>query len=176
MRILNLTQHIGTAEQVAAGVYEPRDKSTVQAALTIDSLPSRRDISAIADEVVAEALASSPKPHAALIGGAPWLMAALEQELLLVGILPVYSFSTRESVEEIQADGTVIKRAVFRHQGFVLGASADALMAGCDWGGLQRIAEELVTAGLARCEETLARKRSREVAENAAALVARSLQ
>lgn len=56
---------------------------------------------------------------AAMIGGAPFLMPALEKALRTKGILPVYAFSQRESVEEIMEDGTVRKTAVFKHRGFV---------------------------------------------------------
>lgn len=46
-------------------------------------------------------------------------MAPLETELSARRIEPVYAFSTRESVEQTQADGSVRKVNVFRHTGFV---------------------------------------------------------
>ena len=54
-----------------------------------------------------------------MIGGAPYLMSALENALMAVGIKPLYSFSERVSMEETIADGTVRKTNVFRHVGFV---------------------------------------------------------
>jgi len=54
-----------------------------------------------------------------MIGGAPFLMSALEDALVIAGITPLYAFSVRESVEAEQADGSVRKVAVFRHLGFV---------------------------------------------------------
>lgn len=52
-----------------------------------------------------------------MIGGAPFFMKELEEELSYIGI-PVYAFSRRESVEEV-VDGKVVKRSVFKHLGFV---------------------------------------------------------
>ena len=54
-----------------------------------------------------------------MIGGAPFLMGALESALLDYGITPVYAFSKRESVEEVQKDGSVKKINIFRHAGFI---------------------------------------------------------
>jgi hypothetical protein len=39
MKILNLTQHEATKEQVAAGGVEPLDKEAVQRLLTFNNLP-----------------------------------------------------------------------------------------------------------------------------------------
>ena len=55
----------------------------------------------------------------AMIGGAPFLMATLADELAKASIYALFAFSTRESVEQVQPDGSVRKTAVFRHQGFV---------------------------------------------------------
>jgi hypothetical protein len=57
-------------------------------------------------------------PTHAMIGGAPWMMAALESALLDAYITPLYAFSVRESVEIAQPDGSVVKTAVFKHVGF----------------------------------------------------------
>lgn len=55
----------------------------------------------------------------AMIGGFLPLMPHLEAVLLRHDIIPVYSFSKRESIDEPQGDGSVIKRVVFNHIGFV---------------------------------------------------------
>ncbi len=129
--ILNLTQHPATAEQLAAGVVDPKagTKGRIVAALTFNSLPTQADVAAAAAELgdVAQiwadhfdGLGSNPDPEdKIMIGGAPYLMAALEARLHAHGLTPVYAFSQRESVEEIQADGSVRKVAIFRHSGFV---------------------------------------------------------
>ena len=46
-------------------------------------------------------------------------MPALHEWALEAGIKPLYAFSVRESVESTEPDGSVIKRNVFRHMGFV---------------------------------------------------------
>jgi len=117
--ILNLTQHNSTPEQKAQGVVEPspENKQQIQALLTFSALPTQREIMSRAT-VLAE-IADGYGCDAAMIGGAPYLMSALEHELRALDIQPLYSFTLRESVEEPQPDGSVRKVAVFRHVGFV---------------------------------------------------------
>jgi hypothetical protein len=132
--ICNLTQHPATPDQVAAGVIDlaPDLREALCAALTFERLPTARDITERAD-LIAEMAAlhglpasdddanagADTAPRAAMIGGAPYLMAPLEAALRERGIAPLYAFSTRESVEQVQADGSVRKVNVFRHAGFV---------------------------------------------------------
>jgi hypothetical protein len=54
-----------------------------------------------------------------MLGGAPYLMGALEKAVRECGFTPVYAFSQRESEEITQPDGSVRKVQVFRHCGFV---------------------------------------------------------
>lgn len=54
-----------------------------------------------------------------MIGGAPYLMAPLEEALLKRGLRPVYAFSKREIVETPLPDGGVEKKMIFRHLGFI---------------------------------------------------------
>ena len=119
--IINLTQHNATADQIAAGVVEPdaASKALIQKLLTFNDLPSAWVIehraSALADLVDR----MSGGATRVMIGGAPYLMGALERELKERGHRPVYAFSQRESVDQIQDDGTTRKVAIFRHLGFV---------------------------------------------------------
>lgn len=129
MVILNLTQHKPTAEQLAVGVIEPREleKAALVEALTFDEIPSRAEIFARA-EVLAELCArydldgsddsDGPYPTRAMIGGAPYLMSAIEASLKSRGITPLYAFTVRDTVEVVK-DGATIKTAVFRHAGWV---------------------------------------------------------
>ncbi len=117
MKILNLTQHPTTATQAAAGVFEPASKQAVRQLLTFDELPSHEEIRARAS-TLAE-IACHEQVDAAMIGGAPYLMSALESALMFRGIAAVYAFSKRESVEETLEDGSVRKTIVFRHVGFI---------------------------------------------------------
>lgn len=121
--ILNLTQHKSTSEQVAQGVKDlsDKDREVLSGLLTFDELPSKEDIRERARKIATMASWSviPDGEFDAMIGGAPYLMGPLEEELRKQGITPVYAFSKRESVDQPQPDGTVRKVAVFRHVGFV---------------------------------------------------------
>lgn len=97
----------------------PADKiGTLKQALTFTAPPSQSEIAERA-EIIA-AIAASEQTAMAMIGGAPYLMGALESCLKAKGIAPVYSFTERQSVETTDDNGNVVKTAVFRHIGFVL--------------------------------------------------------
>ena len=127
--ILNLTQHPATAEQLAAGVVDLPEgqRQALCKALTFDEIPSKDFIASTAEYIVSIAMMNGlggdgdddPIPESAMIGGAPYLMGALEAELRLHCIQPLYAFSMRESEEVVQSDGSVQKINVFRHKGFV---------------------------------------------------------
>lgn len=117
--ILNLTQHNATAEQKAAGVYDlSADKiSALRLALTFTAIPTQAEIMERA-EIIAN-LAHGEMGNSAMIGGAPYLMPALETALKAKGFEVLYSFTARESVESTDENGNVVKTAVFRHVGFI---------------------------------------------------------
>lgn len=127
--ILNLTQHLASPEQTAAGVVDLPDaqRRLLVESLTVDALPTRQEIADRCANIAALAVhnglggdeGDDPHPTAAMIGGAPWMMAELERALLDMGVPSVYAFSVRESVEQTQSDGSVRKVNVFRHAGFV---------------------------------------------------------
>jgi hypothetical protein len=149
-RILNLTQHTATPEQIAAGVtfgeLSPEQIMEIRSLLSFETLPSSSEVAQRAQQIAKIASCAiwrekSALPYAqewageplhteancfeyAMIGGAPYLMAPLESALRAHGITPVYAFSVRESVDQVQPDGSVRKVAVFRHAGFV-GCEAD---------------------------------------------------
>ena len=54
-----------------------------------------------------------------MVGVAPFCMSYLENYLRRKGLKPLYAFSRRIVEEQQQADGTVKKVAVFKHEGFV---------------------------------------------------------
>ncbi len=120
--IVNLTQHAATKEQLDAGVVElsQEQKKGLAALLTFTSCPTKKEVSerAIAIAAVAAEFVGNDFNSSAMIGGAPFLMSALEKALLGQGITAVYAFSERVSVEE-HRDGAVVKTNVFRHVGFV---------------------------------------------------------
>ena len=126
MTILNLTQHVVTPDQYEQGVIEPKRmgffgpakvKELIKELLTFDSLPSHAQIEEVAGALALMATENGAKR--AMIGGAPFLMAPLEQALLNVGVEPVYAFSVRDSTEQVQPDGSVRKVNTFSHAGFV---------------------------------------------------------
>jgi hypothetical protein len=129
-RILNLTQHVATPDQVAVGVFEPKNKAAVQALLTFDEMPTQAELRDRAWELkkltTGELTAPWPWENdgsaitwAVMIGGAPYFMAHLEHTFRMCGIQTLYAFAKRESVDEAQADGSIKKTQVFRHAGFI---------------------------------------------------------
>jgi hypothetical protein len=128
--ILNLTQHTVTPEQEAQLVVEPRMcKAEIRELLTFEEIPTKEEIEARANELARIAV-SEASMYAGdtdnevwitrvMIGGAPFLMGALEKATRECGFSPVYAFSKRESVDQPQPDGSVRKIAVFKHVGFV---------------------------------------------------------
>jgi hypothetical protein len=125
--ILNLTQHLATPEQLAAGVVDlvGEDRAFLIEKLTFDDMPSRDEIRDAADSLAEFADTwlfdnnCDPESYTVLIGGAPWFMSALEKALKETDIKPLYAFSKRESFEEMQEDGSVKKSMMFRHLGFL---------------------------------------------------------
>lgn len=127
--IINLTQHPATPEQIAHGVVDMAGAplATLKALLTFSDLPSAGEIyaraSAIAELACNNGLAADgddpQQPAQAMIGGAGYLLPALEAELLARGIEPLHAFTRREVVESAGTDGAVVKTAVFRHAGWV---------------------------------------------------------
>jgi hypothetical protein len=116
--VVNLTQHEATTDQRDAGVVSPPYNAHVKVLLTFDAIPSASDIEERAVKLAEYAYSSGCKQ--AMIGGAPYLMSALERALKAQGITPVYAFSQRESVETTNEDGSlVVKTNMFKHVGFV---------------------------------------------------------
>lgn len=126
--IVNLTQHLASADQLRAGVVdlpEHRRRALLEA-LTFDEIPSSQQIVEAAEQIVRIALDNgldedgiNPVPEFAMIAGAPWLMSTLEKGLRLCDITPVHAFSAREIKETVEPDGSIKKISVFRHKGFV---------------------------------------------------------
>ena len=118
MKILNLTQHAATVEQVAQGVIDLTgdNLSAMKALLTFVGLPSAETVHERAYEVAK--LAQAHDMESVMIGGAPFFMGALERALQKRGIKPLYAFSERVSVEKV-IDCVVVKTNEFKHMGFV---------------------------------------------------------
>lgn len=128
MLIINLTQHQATAEQLQAGVVDLPEKRRQQLCqlLTFEEIPTAQELQERAKAIVdlpfvVESVEDmvKPMPEKALIGGAPFFMSYLEEELKAAFIQPIYSFTKREVYVTTQPDGTIVKTAVFKHIGFV---------------------------------------------------------
>jgi len=121
MKIVNLTAHAPTQDQLDAGVEDlpgfARDE--LQGLLRFHLPPSPEELRHRA-EMIAK-LAAESRATEASIGGAPYLMPALAHALKRRGIRTLFAFSRRESVEEEGPDGAVVKRSVFKHVGWVEG-------------------------------------------------------
>ena len=117
MKIVNLTQHLATEQQKAQGVFEPTQKEEVRKLLTFEGLPTGEEV--IKRAVKLARIAAEEEADAAMIGGAPFLMRFLEDALVFHGIEPVYAFSKRVTEEYVNDDGTVVKKQIFKHEGFV---------------------------------------------------------
>lgn len=121
--IINLTQHAATVDQIEAGVVDLPAASRASASdlLTFGDCPDADEIRARAVALATIALAGDllTRHGRAMIGGAPWLMGPLAAALRERGIDPVFAFSRRESIDQVQPDGSVRKIAVFRHDGWV---------------------------------------------------------
>ena len=116
MKIVNLTQHAPTPEQIAAGVFTSSAEAAIKPLLTFDTLPDVSNVVFKARSLAKIAVASGAT-HA-MIGGAPYLMSPLQWHLQQVGIVPLYAFSERVSSEEVQPDRSVRKVNTFKHGGF----------------------------------------------------------
>ena len=116
-KIINLTQHQASVEQTKAGVFNLPEDSILKDALTFNTLPTKVDIERRAQLITGIAL-THEATHA-MIGGAPYLMGALERLLKEAGIQPLYSFTERVSVEKKGENGEIIKTSVFQHKGWV---------------------------------------------------------
>ena len=120
MSILNLTQHQATPDQLEAGVVDlpEKEQQQLQSWLTFTHIVPEASIVARAQAIAH--LAHSMGYNQVMIGGALWLMAPLTQALYQRGITPLFAFSTRETTEMAQADGSVIKSMRFKHDGFIV--------------------------------------------------------
>lgn len=117
--IYNFTQHQATPEQVAQGVkdLEPETAAAVRKLLTFEERPSKEERKYRAKQLAH--IAKDMGAETVMIGGALYLMSALEDALEDANIKAVYAWAPRISVDQPQPDGTVKKMIVFRHMGFI---------------------------------------------------------
>lgn len=120
-KIANLTQHPASAEQIKDGVFDlgPEKREKLGQLLTFEEVPNKALLQRRAEEIVDLLYDGSTfVAKKAMIGGAPFLMGYLENELRIEGVSPLYAFSRRESIEKV-VNGETQKLSVFKHLGFV---------------------------------------------------------
>ena len=118
MKIINLTQHQTTAEQVAQGVVDLQGE-TLHSSKIVNfvGMPTNGVIHDRAFDIAR--IASQSGAEAAMIGGAPYLMPHLQKALQSArGIAVLYAFSERVSVERV-VDGWLLRLTSSKHVGFV---------------------------------------------------------
>lgn len=118
MKIVNLTQHQATGDQIADGVFDldAADAILLKSILTFNEIPSKSEMTDRAVKIAD--LSKKYNPTHAMIGGAPYFMNYMEEILRGAGIHPIYSFSKRVSVDSM-INGVVEKTSIFKHVGWV---------------------------------------------------------
>lgn len=118
--VINLTQHEPTPDQKAI-IHNWVDLTDAEKAYVKKNLTFRpQEVSKYAIMGRAAMLATLAKEKGAKyahIGGAPYLMAHLEDCLKQAGIVPLYSITERVTEERV-IDGEVTKTSVFKCAGF----------------------------------------------------------
>lgn len=125
--LLNLTQHQSTKDQVDYMVGEIEiDRKEVSDLLTVKEFPTFSAVAGkalgLAELAVLAADEAGIEPTNVLVsvGGLPYLMSPLVEELKERGFTPVYSFTQRVSVDKDNGDGTVTKTNIFKHEGWYM--------------------------------------------------------
>lgn len=118
-KIINLTQHVATNEQVDQGVFDlpPTEQQELKKLLTFNTVPDYQEISrrAVAIGDLVEPFFKNGDKF--MVGGAPYLMQPLW--LLLdqrFSAEVLYAFTKRISVEDPE---TGVKTSAFKHAGWV---------------------------------------------------------
>lgn len=115
-KIINLTLHSATEDQLKEGVENYRDMEMLKRVLTFIDIPDRKYLQYVADRLTSIAKLGGYKK--AMIGGAVYFMPVLEKALLEAGITVCYAFSKRVCEETQLPDGSVEKKYIFKHLGF----------------------------------------------------------
>ena len=89
MRILNLTANPASPAQVAAGVFEPKNKDVVQNLLTYQVWPTASEIADHAWHL--SCIAGDHSATHALIDGPAFIIPSLVHELNLLGVEPIFA-------------------------------------------------------------------------------------
>ena len=116
MKIVNITQHNATPEQVAEGVIDVKEVKKIKELLTFVNLPSLEEMVKRSTEIKKLVVLTEHPFDGVMLGGAPFFMRILEEEFSNTKIF--YAFSVRESIEK-EIDGKIVKNSIFKHQGLI---------------------------------------------------------
>lgn len=115
-KILNLTLHTATFEQITAGVIEPPSKKQVRELLTFGTIPTANEIGLRAVKLAT--IAGTSGCQSAMIDGPPYLMRPLEEALEDIGINGLFSFLGRDWIET-KVGGKTVRTPVLIHKGWL---------------------------------------------------------
>ena len=115
-KIINLTLHPATEDQIKEGVENYKDMEVLKKVLTFIDIPDCKYLKYVADRLTNIAKLNGYKK--AMIGGAVFFMPVLEKALHEAGITVCYAFSKRVCEETQLPDGSVEKKYIFKHLGF----------------------------------------------------------
>lgn len=115
--IFNFTQHKTSLDQIKDGIVDVENHEYIQQLLTFDELPTKEEIQKRA--CLLADYAQKINAEKVMIGGAFYLITRLAKEMNKRGISVCYSFSKRQSVDDVQEDGSVIKRTLYKHEAVI---------------------------------------------------------
>lgn len=120
---INLTQHNPTPEQAQEGVTPASAEISALITFSAQELLGAENPKSLfegrAQEILSWLEENAPQARKVMIGGMPSFMPVLQKELKKAGYACLYSVSDRVSVDEVQPDGSIIKRSIFKHMGFI---------------------------------------------------------
>ena len=125
-KIINLTQHISTNAQKEEGVVDLPEtlRKELINLLTFEEMPDKNEILKRSKSIkdlalkVMNILNIDNGDGYFMIGGAPYLMPLLIEEIKCIG-RTLFAFSKREVQENVLLNGIVEKKIVFKHEGFI---------------------------------------------------------
>lgn len=122
---VNLTQHNPTPEQALEGVTPASAEISALITFSAQELLGTENTKSLfksrAQEILSWVGENAPYAGKVMLGGMPAFMPVLQKALKKAGYTCLYSVSDRVSVDEVQPDGSVIKRSIFKHMGFIQG-------------------------------------------------------
>ncbi len=127
--VLNLTPHNLTEDQRNAGAVEPASKKIVKRLLTFTEQPTIEEVQQRANELARIAYTEweydldqshiRKNNRYVMVGGPLYLIPKVDIALRNLGLIPVYAFATRESIDIVYSDGTTGKSQIFKHIAFI---------------------------------------------------------